>query len=114
MPPQPLAAELKTSSKEELLIPRSVALRFSVQIGLISISRETLLFGREILTFLGGPSRQPFRGVFPFIPELLGLFWIVHSPHPFGRQIMCSCSRATISQKIHRRAVIQLIPGFTS
>lgn len=68
MPPQPLAAELKTSSKEELLIPRSVAPRFSVQIGLISISRETLLFGREILTFLGGPSRQPFRGVFPFHP----------------------------------------------
>lgn len=69
MPPQPLAAELKTSSKEELLIPRSVAPRFSVQIGLICISQETPLFDREILTFLGGPSRQPF----PHFPFHLGV-----------------------------------------
>lgn len=58
--PQPLAAELKTNSKEKLLIPRSVAPRFSVQICLICISWETPLFDKAILTFPGGPLRQPF------------------------------------------------------
>lgn len=74
VPPQPLAAELEMSSKGELLIPSSAAPRFSVQFCLICFSRETPLFDKEILTFLGGPLRQAFPAVsFLFILEFLGL-----------------------------------------
>lgn len=95
MPPQPLAAELKTSSKEELLIPSSGAPRFSVQICLICISRETPLFDKEILTFPGLPRGSLSRGLFPFHLGVPWLFLIAHSCHAFGRQTVCSCSRTT-------------------
>lgn len=64
-------------------------------------------------------SRWSLEAAFPaasflFILEFLGLFLIAHSCHIFGRQIMCSRSGKTLSQKSDRRAVIQLIRDFTS
>lgn len=96
VPAQPLAAELKLSSEEELLLLRSVAPRFSVQICLICISRETLLLDKEILNFPGGPSRHLFA-------FHLGVPWVVEpdwatGPVPFPEVaqlpqycIFCGC-----------------------
>lgn len=66
VPLQPLVAELKTGSKEELLIRSSVAPRFSVEICLICILWETPLFDKEIFSSLGGPLRQLFPRSFSF------------------------------------------------
>lgn len=85
MPLQPLVAELKTSSKEELSVSSSEAPRFSVQICLICFLWEKPLFDKEILSSLGGPSRQLFSRSLLLIFGLLGLLLISHSCH--SRQI---------------------------